>query len=60
MTRDIGWRELGWGMVIAGTILTVISVLVDAATGTVTSVGILVGGVVAVAYGMRHAEHDNS
>ena len=54
MTTDVGWRELGWGMIIAGTILTVISVLVDATTGIVTSVGILAGGVVAVAYAMTH------
>ena len=50
VTTDIGWRELGWGMVLAGAILLAISLVVDAGTGKITSAGILIGGVLAVAY----------
>ena len=56
VSDDIGWRELGWGMVLAGAILLAISIAVGANEGIVSSSGITVGGLLAVRYAAAHAD----
>ena len=50
MTDEIGWREVGWGMVLGGAVLLVISLLLDATPLVGASAAIALGGLVAVVY----------
>ena len=53
MNVEVGWRELGLGMILAGTILLVLAVVVDAPVISVmTTAAILLGGILALGYGL--------